>query len=112
MIRITAIYPNADGSRFDAGYYAQKHKALAEQLLGPHGLVGLSQTFGVEALDGTPPPFWAIGEMIFTSREAFEAAMQSCGAALFADSVHYTDVTPVLQVSRAADAFAPSEMGD
>ncbi|MEO0032527.1 MAG: hypothetical protein RIS94_2285 [Pseudomonadota bacterium] len=98
MIRIAAIYPNAADSRFDGTYYRDRHTAFARGLLEPHGLIAISTTLGLAALDGAPPPFWAIAEMTFPSREAFDAAIAACGEALFADIPNYTDVTPVLQV--------------
>jgi uncharacterized protein (TIGR02118 family) len=99
---ITAIYPNVAGSRFDARHYTGDHTALARTLLGDHGLIEIRTLLGTHALDGTPPAFWAISEMVFTSREAFDAAMALHGDALFADLPNYTDVTPVLQVSTLA----------
>lgn len=97
MICVMATYPNQPGSRFDLEYYATRHAAFAHELLGPHGLAGLRITAGETALDGTPPPFWAVAEMMFTSRAAFEAGIAQCGAALFADAPNYTDVEPILQ---------------
>lgn len=99
MICVLAIYPNRAGSRFDRAYYADRHAAFARGLLAPYGLAGLRITLGETALDGGPPPFWAVSEMHFPDRAAFDAAMAACGAALFADAVHYTDVEPVLQLA-------------
>ena len=103
MICITAIYANTRGSRFDGRYYAERHRPMAESLLGQHGLHALRISLGVEGLDASPPPFWAISEMIFPSRAAFDAAMGACGDALFADAPNYTDVTPILQLSSWAE---------
>lgn len=111
MIRIAALYPNVDGSHFDGSYYAGPHTALARKLLAPQGLVGISTTLGLAALDGSPPPFWAISEMHFTSREAFDAAMAMCGERLFADMPNYTDVTPVLQVCASVDDAKTKSLG-
>jgi hypothetical protein len=41
--------------------------------------------------------------MIFPTRAAFDAAMQVCSEILFADAIAYTDITPVLQISRTAN---------
>ena len=109
MIRITAVYPNGADSHFDADYYGGRHLALAERLLRPHGLTGVEVSLGVSALDGTPPPYWAIGTMLFASVQAFTAAMEACGEELMADGANYTNVTPVLQVSRAIGSL---ESGD
>ncbi|WP_221793069.1 EthD family reductase [Aquisediminimonas sediminicola] len=103
MIRISAVYPNVENSRFDGDYYLNRHAPFAEKLLTPHGLSGLSLTLGVAGLDGAPPPFWAISELIFPTRAAFDAAIAACGEALFADTKAYTDITPVLQISRTAN---------
>lgn len=100
MIRISAIYPNEEGSRFDGPYYTANHEPFARRLLAPLGLAGLSTLLGEAALDGGPPPFWAIAELHFATREAFDAAIAAVGEALFADIPNYTNVTPVLQVSR------------
>lgn len=102
MIRIVAIYPNTAGSRFDGAYYTGRHTALARSLLEPLGLLHISTILGDAALDGAPPPFWAISEMHFPTRSAFDSAMAAAGEALFADLANYTDVAPVLQTGTAA----------
>ncbi|MBB5685885.1 EthD family reductase [Sphingobium boeckii] len=99
MLRVSAVYPNTSGSHFDGGYYVATHTPFAENLLRPHGLRGLRITLGAESLDGAPPPYWAIAEMLFESRAHFDAAMAACGAALFEDAPHYTNATPALQIS-------------
>jgi len=105
MICVMAVYPNQQGSRFDLDYYTTRHADFARGLLAPHGLTGLRVAAGEAALDGTPPPFWAVAEMTFTSRAAFEAGIAQCGARLFADAPNYTDVEPILQFASIA---APS----
>ena len=102
MICVMAVYPNRPGSRFDLEYYQSKHAAFARGLLEPHGLTGLRIAAGESALDRAPPPFWAVAEMTFTSRIAFEAGIARCGAQLFADAPNYTDVEPILQFASIA----------
>ncbi|WP_077145591.1 EthD family reductase [Sphingopyxis sp. KK2] len=104
MLCITAIYPNDPESRFDAGYYLTSHAETARALLSPHGLTAIRTTIGTAALDGSPPPYWAVSEMHFTSRADFDAAIAANGDALFADIPNYTNVTPILQVSELAAA--------
>lgn len=99
VIRISALYPNESGSRFDAADYLGRHEPLARKLFAPHGLLDIRSTTGVAGLDGAPPAYWAISELTFTSRAAFDAAMAACGEAIFADIPNYTSVTPILQVS-------------
>lgn len=112
MLRVTALYPNAAGSRFDAAYYCKRHAPFARDLLGAAGLRDLRITIGVAGLDGAPPPFWSVSELVFDDRAAFDAAMAEHGAALFADVPNYTDATPVLQVSDLSDRAAPASTKD
>jgi uncharacterized protein (TIGR02118 family) len=107
MLRVSAVYPNTQGSRFDGTDYVQRHRPFARGLLDPLGLRDLRITLGTAGLDGAPPPYWAISELIFDDRAAFDGAMAACGEALFADAPHYTDVAPVLQVSVLADTPFP-----
>ena len=100
MICVSALYPNTRGSRFDETYYTTRHTEFAARLLTPHGLLALRIAVGLHDLAGGPPAFWAVSEMHFSSREAFDEAIEQCGAALFEDAKNYTDVNPVLQVSR------------
>ena len=104
MLYITAVYPNDPGSRFDADYYLTSHTGCAEALLAPHGLQAIRTTIGVAGLDGSPPPYWAVSEMHFPSREEFDAAIAASGGALFAHIPNYTHLTPILQVSELAAA--------
>lgn len=106
MLRVSALYPNTAGSHFDGAYYVASHTPFALELLGPHGLKDIRVTLGLAGMDGGSPPFWAISELIFDSRADFDAAMRTCGAALFADAANYTDTTPVLQISSMPDADA------
>jgi len=99
MIRISALYPNEAGSHFDAADYVGRHEPLAREMLSPHGLLEIRSTTGIANLDGTPPAYWAISELIFASRADFDAALANCGEAIFADVPNYTSVTPILQVS-------------
>ena len=86
MLRVSAVYPNSAGSRFDGEYYVRRHTPFARGLLNPLGLRDLRITLGTESLDGAAPPYWAISELTFDDREAFDNAMAACGEALFADA--------------------------
>ena len=104
MLRVSAVYPNNAGSRFDGEDYVRRHTPFARGLLNPLGLRDLRITLGTATLDGAAPPYWAISEMLFDNREAFDSAMAACSEALFADAPQYTDVAPVLQLSELARA--------
>ena len=39
MIKVTVLYPNEEGKKFDHGYWTTTHLNLVQSLLGPMGLV-------------------------------------------------------------------------
>lgn len=107
MIRVSAIYPNEPGSRFDARYYLEQHEPFATDMLKPFGLEAIRTALGRSSLDQGPPPFWAISEMVFTTEDQFHTAMEQCGERLFADVPNYTNVTPILQFSEIGAETKP-----
>ena len=104
MIRISALYPNEADTFFDSSYYRERHEPFARGMLTPLGLTEIRTTIGIACIDGSPPPFWAISEMVFATRAHFDGAMAQCGERLFADIPNYTNVTPILQVSELGEA--------
>lgn len=101
MIRISILYPNREGSRFDHRYYVETHMPLSIELLGRHpGFKGVSVERGVAgALPGTQPAYAAMCHFLFDSLEAFMAAFTPHAAQLQGDIPNYTDVEPVIQVN-------------
>jgi uncharacterized protein (TIGR02118 family) len=99
MIRVTFLYPNKPGSRFDADYYIGVHMPLAIKRLGP-ALKAVSAEIGVSsAMPDSTPPNAAIAAFTFDSVEAFTAAVMPHYAELQADIPNYTDIVPVVQIS-------------
>ncbi len=52
MIRLTALYRNSEGSRFDFDYYVKTHLQLARKRLADFGMGRIEVEKGIEALDG------------------------------------------------------------
>jgi hypothetical protein len=49
MIKISILYPNGKNTRFDIGYYIDKHMPLAIELLSAHpGFNGVSVEHGLK----------------------------------------------------------------
>ena len=97
MIRLTILYPNKPGSRFDFDYYLKTHMPMAEKLLGS-ALKGLSVERGIVGITPeSPPDHTALCHMLFDSMEAFMAAFMPHAEALQGDVKNYTDVEPVIQ---------------
>ncbi|MEV8469815.1 EthD family reductase [Ralstonia sp. UNC404CL21Col] len=99
MIKVTVMYPYAEGARFDHTYYRERHMPLVKARLGnacayytvDKGLAG--------GAPGTPPAYVAMCAFICESVEAYEAAIQPHRAEILGDIPNYTDIAPVLQIS-------------
>ena len=93
MIRVSMMYPMTEGATFDLEYYRTTHMGDI-----------VKQTPGViryeidEALDG---PYFIIGQIHFESPETLQAATNAPVAAeAWADVPNFTNLQPVMQVSR------------
>ena len=57
MIKVTFLYPNNEGSRFDMDYYRTAHLDLSRAKFGP-ALKGLAVDAGTAGINpGSKPPF-------------------------------------------------------
>jgi len=99
MIKVSVLYPNSEGKKFDMGYYCSKHMPMLQQKLGAackrvaveQGLVG--------AETGSRPAYIAMGHLYFDSVEAFQTAYGPHAKAIMGDIPNYTDIQPTIQVS-------------
>lgn len=99
MIKVTILYPNGEGKKFDMDYYTRKHFPLLKSLFGD-ALRATAIDKGVAAgTPGAPIPFLAIGYLYFDSVEAFQAGMKINASKIRADIPNYTDIQPIIQIS-------------
>lgn len=100
MIRVSALYENQADGRFDHDYYEGEHRELVLDRLGPEGLLRVEMARGVAGSEGSDPPFVASALLYFESLEEFEAAMELHGQEIMGDVPNFTNLEPVIQVSR------------
>ena len=104
MIKVSILYPNTEGTRFDAAYYTGKHLAMVREKLTPLGLQGTQAEKGINGgAAGAPAPFHCVGHMLFKSVDDYKAAMKAHGKALMADLPNFTNATPVVQVGELVE---------
>lgn len=103
MIRLSVMYPEGQGTRFDLDYYHKVHVPLIRKLLGGQ-LKGLWIDHGV-AVPGMPATYQVVAHLLFETQDAFRAAMTDHAPQLGADIPNYTDIVPVRQVSETLDAL-------
>jgi uncharacterized protein (TIGR02118 family) len=100
MIKVTVLYPNKPGGKFDFDYYTKKHMKLVNEKFGPMGLVKTEVDKGLGGRGpGAPAPYVAIGHMMFNSLEDFQKAEAAHGQDLGADIPNFTNIEPQFQAS-------------
>jgi len=98
MIRISVMYPNTPGKRFDWDYYIKKHISGVNQFIGK-GLVRVEVDKGIGA--GPPSsaaPYVAIAHMYFNNMEDMMKVQAEAGNSM-ADIPNFTDIQPQIQIS-------------
>ena len=103
MIKVTVLYPNKPDAKFDHDYYANQHVKMAVEKLGPMGLVRGEIDKGIGGIPaGSPPPYVALGHMVFNSIEDFQKGFAAHGEEIMADVPNYTNIEPQIQISEVA----------
>jgi uncharacterized protein (TIGR02118 family) len=100
MIRVTVLYPNEGGKRFDHDYYAGKHLPMVMDRLKGSGMTRYEVDRGLAGGGpGAPPPFVAACHLYFNTAAEFEKGIGAHGAEIMRDIPNYTDISPQIQIS-------------
>ncbi|MGK6306107.1 EthD family reductase [Variovorax sp. DT-64] len=99
MIKVSVMYPNTAGARFDHDYYRDKHMPMLKEKMGDacksytidKGLAG--------GAPGAPAPYIGMCHIYCDSVESFQTAFGPHAKAIMADVANYTDLKPVMQIS-------------
>jgi uncharacterized protein (TIGR02118 family) len=99
MIKVSVMYPNKPGSRFDHAYYRDKHMPLVKARMG-----AACKTYTVDKgmAGGTPgsaPTYVGMCHIFCDSVEAFQAGFGPHAQEIMGDIPNYTDLQPVIQIS-------------
>jgi uncharacterized protein (TIGR02118 family) len=99
MIKVSVMYPNKPGARFDHDYYRDRHMPLVKKLMGDKcRYYTVDKGLGGEA-PGKPPTYIAMCHIFCDSVEAFQAGFGPHAGEILGDIPKYTDLQPVLQIS-------------
>jgi uncharacterized protein (TIGR02118 family) len=99
MIKVSVMYPNKPGARFDQAYYLDKHMPLVKARMG-----AACKTYTVDKgmAGGTPgsaPTYVGMCHIFCDSVEAFQAGFGPHAQEIMGDIPNYTDLQPVIQIS-------------
>lgn len=99
LIKVSVLYPFAEGKTFDMGYYEAKHMPMVAGYLGSN-LVRYTIEKGLASgIPNTPLPFMAIGTFYVKSLADYQAAITPNRDAIKADLTKYTNISPIILVS-------------
>jgi uncharacterized protein (TIGR02118 family) len=98
MIRVSVMYPNAPGRKFDWKYYLEKHMAAVRQLLDAYNARAEVDRGIGSAQPGTLAPFVAVCHMYYKNIEDLQKVMSQAGD-MNNDIPNFTDATPQIQIS-------------
>ena len=100
MIKVTVLYPNEEGKKFDFDYYLNKHLPMVQDLLAPMGMQKGEAEKGLSSADPSQPaPFVAIASLFFDTAEEVHAAFTTHGGQIMGDIKNYTDIQPQVQIA-------------
>ncbi len=100
MIKVSVLYPNTEGKKFDVDYYCGKHLSLVGSLLGD-ALKGATSEVGLGGgSPGSPAPYVAMGNMYFNTLEDFQKSFDPNAGEIMGDLPNFTDIEPTIQISK------------
>lgn len=99
MIKVSVMYPNTPGARFDHDYYRDTHMPLVKARLGDACLYYTVDKGISGGAPDKPAPYIAMCHIFSESLQAFQAAIAPHAEEIAADIANYTDLSPVRQIS-------------
>ncbi|HVU97940.1 MAG TPA: EthD family reductase [Puia sp.] len=99
LIKISIMYPFAEGKTFNIEYYESRHMPMVAGFLGSN-LVKYTIEKGIASgIPNQPLPYMAIGTFYVKSLSEYQAAIAPNLEKIRADFANYTNVAPVIFVS-------------
>jgi uncharacterized protein (TIGR02118 family) len=99
MIKVSVMYPNTPGARFNHEYYRDNHMPMVKQRMGDackYYTVDKGMSGGAP---GSPATYVGMCHIFADSVESFQAAFGPHATEIMADIPNYTDLAPVMQIS-------------
>lgn len=99
LIKVSILYPFAEGKTFNMEYYETKHMPMVASYLGSN-LVKYTIEKGLgSGIPNTPLPFMAIGIFYVKSLNDYQTAIGPNIDAIRSDIPNYTNISPIIFVS-------------
>ena len=99
MIKVSVMYPNTPGARFDHEYYKEKHLPLLKARMGDAcKSYTIDKGLGGRA-PGAPATYVGMCHIFCDSIQSFQTAFGPHAKEIMGDIKNYTDLAPVMQIS-------------
>ena len=99
MIKVSVMYPNTPGARFNHEYYREKHMPMVQARMGA-ALKSYTVDKGLAGgAPGAPATYVGRCHLFCASVETFQAGFGPHAQEIMADIPNYTDIAPVMQIS-------------
>jgi uncharacterized protein (TIGR02118 family) len=99
LIKISVMYPFAEGKTFNMEYYETKHMPMVAKFLGSN-LVKYTIEKGLSSgIPNQPLPYMAIGTFYVKRLDDYQAAIGPKRDTIRADFANYTNIAPIILVS-------------
>jgi uncharacterized protein (TIGR02118 family) len=99
LIKVSVMYPYAEGKTFNMEYYETKHMPMVAAYLGSNLVKYTIEKGLASGIPNTPLPFMAIGTFYVKNLADYQAAIGPNRDAIRSDFSNYTNAIPVILVS-------------
>ncbi len=99
LIKVSIMYPYAEGKTFDMAYYETKHMPMVAGWLGSNLVKYTIEKGLASGIPDTPLPFMAVGTFYVKSLSDYQRAIAPNREAIRSDFPNYTNISPVILVS-------------
>lgn len=99
MIKVSVMYPNTPGARFNHEYYRDKHMPLVKARMGEKCKYYTVDKGIAGATPDAAATYVAMCHLFCDSVESFQAGFGPHAKEIMADIPKYTDLSPVIQIS-------------
>lgn len=99
LIKVSIMYPFAEGNTFNMEYYQTKHMPMVAGFIGSNLTKYTIEKGVASGIPDQPLPYMAIGTFYVKSLSDYQAAIAPKSDTIRADFPNYTNVAPVIFIS-------------
>lgn len=99
LIKVSVMYPYAEGKTFNMEYYETKHMPMVAGYLGSNLVKYTIEKGTASGIPNQPLPYMAIGTFYVKNLTEYQAAITPNRDAIRADFPNYTNAAPIILVS-------------